>query len=277
MGRKAALVETALGALDRVPAHGAMLRCTAPGGITVAPMANARFRFHGALEQFLPRERRGRAFAHACARAATLKNAIESLGVPHTEVALALVNGERATLSRIVREGDAVKVYPWPARRAPHEPGRPEFVADAHLGGLARFLRMLGFDTVHHPHISDEEIRRLARRERRIVLTRDRELLKCREIARGGYVHARKPETQLREVVARFGLAACAQPFTLCLVCNVALKPVAKASVLDRLPPAVAASRDRFLHCARCDRVYWEGSHYARMRAALERLTDGAT
>ncbi|MEW5863884.1 MAG: Mut7-C RNAse domain-containing protein [Pseudomonadota bacterium] len=240
-------------------------------------MATARFRFHGELEHFLPRERRGVAFAYACARAATLKNAIEALGVPHTEVALVLVNGERATLSRIVREGDAVEVYPWPARPAPAEPGRPEFVADAHLGGLARFLRMLGFDTVHEPQISDATIRRLAWKERRIVLTRDRELLKCREIARGCYVHARKPEAQLREVVERFGLAACARPFTLCLACNVALKPVPKAAVLDRLPAAVAASREHFMHCARCDRVYWEGSHYARMRAALARIMDGET
>jgi uncharacterized protein with PIN domain/sulfur carrier protein ThiS len=237
-------------------------------------MATAQFRFRGELEDFLPRGRRGRSFAHPCARAATLKNAIEALGVPHTEVALILVNGERATLSRIVREGDAVEVYPWPAQPEPPVPGVPEFVADAHLGGLARFLRMLGFDTVHEPRIGDARIRELAWRERRIVLTRDRELLKCREIARGCYVHARRTEAQLREVVERYGLAARARPFTLCLVCNVTLEVAEKAQVLERLPPAVAASRERFMHCLRCDRVYWEGSHYARMQAALARLLE---
>ena len=237
-------------------------------------MATARFRFHGELREFLPRQRRGMAFAYACAQVATLKNAIEALGVPHTEVALVLVNGERATLSRIVRESDAVEVYPWPARIEPLPPGMPEFVADAHLGGLARFLRMLGFDTMHEPGIADGEIRELAWKERRIVLTRDRELLKCREIARGCYVHARRTEAQLREVAERFGLTARARPFTLCLVCNLALDAVNKAAVLPRLPPAVAASRERFMHCARCDRVYWEGSHYARMQAALARMLE---
>ncbi len=235
-------------------------------------MATARFRFHGVLENFLARSRRRRAFEYACARAATLKNAIEALGVPHTEVARVSVNGARATLARIVREGDRVEVHPWSARVRPVATGPLAFVADAHLGGLARFLRMLGFDTVHAPHISDETIRQLAWRERRIVLTRDRELLKCREIARGCYVHARRTEEQLAEVVARYGLARRARPFTLCLLCNVALAPVPKAAVLARLPPAVAAGRERFLHCARCDRVYWEGSHYARMREALGRV-----
>jgi uncharacterized protein with PIN domain len=238
-------------------------------------MATARFRFHGVLENFLARSRRGRAFDHACARAATLKNAIEALGVPHTEVGTITVNGARATLARIVRDGDRVEVHPWTAAGAQESDERPAFVADAHLGGLARFLRMLGFDTVHAPPISDEAIRRFAWRERRIVLTRDRELLKCREIARGCYVHARRTEEQLAEVVARYGLAGKARPFTLCLLCNVALVPVPKAAVLARLPPAVAASRERFAHCARCDRVYWEGSHYARMREALARLARG--
>lgn len=235
-------------------------------------MATASFRFHGELTEFLPRERRELAFAYACARAATLKNAIEALGVPHTEAALVLVNEERATLARIVREGDRVEVYPWPARNGPAALEMPAFVADAHLGGLARFLRMLGFDTLHGSRIADEEIRRLAWQERRIVLTRDRELLKCREIFRGCYVHARKTEAQLREVAARYDLAAGARPFTLCLVCNLSLNPIEKTTVASRLPPAVAASQERFMHCAGCDRVYWEGSHYARMRAALGRM-----
>lgn len=238
-------------------------------------MASARFRFHGELEHFLARERRGVAFTYGCARAATLKNAIEALGVPHTEAARVLVNGEPATLARIVREGDGVEVWPWSAQAQPPASEPLAFVADAHLGGLARFLRMLGFDTVHEPHLSDAAIRGLAWQERRIVLSRDLELLKCREIARGAYVYARKAEAQLREVVERFGLAAHARPFTLCLACNVALAPVPKAAVLARLPPAVAASRERFMHCARCDRLYWEGSHYERMRAALGQIVGG--
>jgi uncharacterized protein with PIN domain/sulfur carrier protein ThiS len=233
-------------------------------------MATAGFRFHGALAAFLARKRRDRVFEHACARAATLKNAIEALGVPHTEVGRVLVNGTPATLDRIVREGDSIEVWPSAGAVAP-DAERPIFVADAHLGGLARCLRMLGFDTLHEPCFADAAIRVLAWQERRIVLTRDRELLKCRDIARGCYVRALKAEAQLREVADRFDLAPRARPFTLCLVCNVELESVAQAAVAARLPPTVAAAHRRFMRCAGCDRVYWEGSHYARMRATLGR------
>lgn len=231
-------------------------------------MASAQFRFHRELSRFLPRAARGTPFRYACARAATLKNAIEALGVPHTEAAEVQVNGERATLDRIVREGDLIEVFPWTARDAP-EPPPAGFLADAHLGGLARFLRMLGFDTLHHNALADEALRRLAHEEGRVVLTRDRELLKCRDIARGCFVHAIKAEAQLREVAGRYGLARHASPFTLCLRCNLPLEVVERARVAERLPERVAELHERFTRCPGCDRVYWPGSHYERMRAAL--------
>ncbi len=232
-------------------------------------MATARFRFHGELATFLPRARRDQAFDYVCARAASLKNAIEALGVPHTEARRVTVNGEPATLQRTVREGDVVEVFPWE-----EEMGSDPifFLADAHLGALARFLRMLGFDTLHDQALADAEIRRIAWDEGRIVLTRDRELLKCREIARGCYVHAIKPEAQLREVTARYALAGRARPFTLCLHCNLPLGRVDKAAVAHRVPEKVLLLHEAFTHCAGCDRVYWPGSHYERMRAALNIL-----
>jgi uncharacterized protein with PIN domain len=228
-------------------------------------LSRARFLFHPELSDFLARAHRGREFEHDCARAATLKNAIEALGVPHTEVGALTVNGAPATLQRIVREGDAVQVLPW---RSGSDPDL-RFLADAHLGGLARFLRMLGFDTLHQNGFADEVIRRLCQEERRTLLTRDRELLKCKDIVRGCFVHALKPEAQLREVAARFGLAAHARPFTLCLLCNAALEPVEKAAVAGLLPPAVLASQEAFSRCPACGRVFWPGSHYARMQEAL--------
>lgn len=216
------------------------------------------------MASFLPLERRDAAFAYTCARAATLKNAIEALGVPHTEAARLLVNGEPATLDRIVREGDAIEVFPWAVQGA-----TLRFVADAHLGGLARFLRMLGYDTVHENAMPDALIRRLAYEEKRIVLTRDRELLKCGEIAFGCYVHELKAEAQLREVAARFDLAAYARPFTLCLRCNLPLAPADAAQVRAYALPAVVERYRVFLRCAGCARVFWEGTHFARMRAVL--------
>ena len=201
-----------------------------------------------------------------------MKNAIEALGVPHTEIGRIEVNAGSATPDRIVREGDRIEVFPWPEVGAAPADMPLHFVADAHLGALARFLRMLGFDTVHDNRIADAEIRRLAYHDRRIVLTRDRELLKCREIFVGRYVRALDPALQLKEVVARFGLADHANPFTLCLRCNFALAAVEKVDVLARLPETVARTHERFHQCAGCGRIYWEGSHYARMGAALERV-----
>lgn len=234
--------------------------------------ATARFHFHGELANFLPRAQRGMAFDAPYARAATLKNAIEALGVPHTEIARITVNASEATLDRIVREHDGVEVFPWPQGAASQAVVALDFVADAHLGALARFLRMLGFDTIHENAITDTVIRRLAHEQRRIVLTRDRDLLKCREIFFGCYVHAVKPELQLREIVARFGLAGHTKPFTLCLRCNLALAAVDKAQVLERLPETVARCHQRFYRCAGCARIYWPGSHYERMNAALGRM-----
>ena len=229
-------------------------------------MATARFHFHGDLPAFLRAELRGAPVDFACERAATLKNAIEALGVPHTEVGCIRVNGAPATLQRIVREGDLIEVFGSETEEMGSD---PIFLADAHLGGLARFLRMLGFDTLHENAFSDEEIRRVAQDERRIVLTRDRELLKCREIVRGCYVRALKPEAQLREVAARYGLAANARPFTLCLNCNVPLEAVEKSAVAHRVPEQVLLLQDAFTRCARCDRVFWPGSHYRRMIEVL--------
>lgn len=232
-------------------------------------MAIATFRFHGELADFLARERRRIEFDHACARAATVKHAVESLGVPHTEVGRLLVNGGPATLSRIVREGDAIEVFP-PATECAAGDEAPHFVADAHLGGLARFLRMLGFDTLYANTITDREILELAARERRIVLTRDRELLKCREVMRGCFVHAKKPEAQLREVAGRYGLERHMRPFTLCLHCNLPLEAIERNAVRERVPGRIAERYAQFAHCRGCERIYWEGSHWARMREMLD-------
>ena len=237
-------------------------------------MASARFRFHDELADFLPRERRGIEFSYACARAATLKNAIEALGVPHTEAGRITVNGAPATLQRLVCEGDAIEVYPWETEEMGSD---PDFLADAHLGGLARFLRMLGFDTLHDHAYRDADIVRLAIEERRIVLSRDCELLKCRDIACGCYVHALKAEAQLREVARRFALAAKARPFTLCLRCNVPLEPTEKRRIVHLLPQTVAATQESFFHCRGCERIYWPGSHYERMRVALGRMLPGSS
>ena len=236
-------------------------------------MTTATFRIHGELGNFLPRAERGTDIEHAYARAATLKQAIESLGVPHTEIGRITVNDLPATLSRIVGENDRVEVFA-------HEPGAAPyyeplaFVADAHLGGLARMLRMLGFDTVYDNAIADPDIVALAGRERRVVLTRDRELLKCRDVLRGSYVHALKPEAQLREVAGRYPLATLMRPFALCLHCNLPLYPAPEQAIVANVPERIQQQYAQFSHCRACDRVYWEGSHWQRMRSVLADALD---
>ena len=243
-------------------------------------MVTATFRFYEELNDFLAPVRRRREFTLPCARAATTKHMIEALGVPHTEVELILVNGESAGFERLLQEGDRVAVYPkfealdvTPLLRVRERPLRESrFVADAHLGGLARLLRMTGFDTLYDNYFDDAEIVAVARREARIVLTRDRELLKRREVTHGCYVHALKPAQQLREVFERLDLARSARPFTLCMNCNAALCAVDKALVLDQLPPSVRERHVRFSTCDNCRRVFWEGSHWQRMRELVEEL-----
>jgi uncharacterized protein with PIN domain len=186
-------------------------------------------------------------------------------------------NGEPATFSRLLKEGDRVAVYPAFARLdlpplAPLDappPGRPRFIADSHLGGLARMLRMAGFDTAFRNEYDDREIAECAERELRIVLTRDLELLKLRMIRHGAYVHALKAEAQFAEVVRRFDLLPHFAPFSRCLLCNVPLHDVDKEAVIDQLPPSVRAHQQRFRRCPSCQRIYWPGSHWERMQAML--------
>lgn len=231
-------------------------------------MVTATFRFDSALDPFLPRERRGHAFAVPCARAATVKHMVEALGVPHTEVGLVAIDGRPVPLDELLEDGASVHVGGVaPLVLAASE---ARFVADAHLGGLARFLRMAGFDTLYDNAIDDAAVEASAQDDGRIALTRDRELLKRRGVLRGAYVRAIKPELQLRELVTRFGLAAVMRPFTLCLACNVPLRAVPKAEVASRLPPSVRATHEHFLACAVCDGVFWQGSHWRRMRVLLD-------
>jgi predicted O-methyltransferase YrrM/uncharacterized protein with PIN domain len=244
------------------------------------PVETATFRFYEELNDFLAPERRRHEFSHVLAQRATVKHMIEAFGVPHTEVELVLVNGESVGFERVLRDGDRVAVYPvfeafdvTPLVRVRPAPLRePRFIADAHLGGLARVLRMAGFDTLYADALPDDEIARLAQAQHRIVLTRDRDLLKRRDITHGCYVHAQDNAGQAHEVFERLDLRGAARPFTRCLSCNAPLRAVDKAQVESRLPPRVRAQHERFALCEGCGRLYWEGLHWKRMRATVDAL-----
>lgn len=243
-------------------------------------MSAATFRFYEELNDFLAPARRRVEFAAPFAEQATVKQAIEALGVPHTEVELVLVDGRSVDFGHRLADGERVAVYPkfesfdvTPLLRVRPAPLRePRFAADAHLGGLARLLRLAGFDTVFANDFADAALARLGAEEGRIVLSRDRDLLKRRVITHGCYVRALKPAAQLREVVDRLDLGRALRPFTRCMVCNGPLRPAAAAEIEDRLPPAVAARHERFTRCADCGRVYWPGSHWQRMQVVIDGL-----
>jgi len=240
--------------------------------------ARATFRFYAELNDFVAPARRSGPFECDVPPAASAKHMIEALGVPHTEVELVLVNGETVGFEHPLRDGDRVSVYPQfeafdvsPLLRVrEHALRETRFVADAHLGGLARLLRLLGFDTLFDNAFVDDAIERLSAAEHRIVLTRDRDLLKRRAITHGCYVRAMRNGEQLREVMDRLDLAGSARPFRLCLECNTPLRRVEKADVADRLPPRVNARFERFTACDGCGRVYWEGTHWMRMQSIVD-------
>lgn len=243
-------------------------------------MPVARFRFYAELNDFLAPERRARAFEHPFLDRASVKDMVESFGVPHTEVDLVLANGEPVDFCYVVRGGDLISVYPMfealdigPVTRVRPQPLRdPRFILDTHLGRLAAYLRMMGFDTLYRNDYGDEELARISRDERRILLTRDRGLLKRGAVTHGSYVRETAVRGQLVEVLRRFDLLRAARPFRLCMRCNTALEPVSPDQVLERLPPRAAKLYHEFLLCPGCQRVYWKGGHYERMQRFIESI-----
>lgn len=242
---------------------------------TATAVATATFRFYGELNDFLVPRRRGVAFERRFDDRPAVKDVIEALGVPHSEVDLVVVNGRPVPLAHRIADGDRVSVYPAfrsieldPADRVgrPIPPGeRPRFVLDGHLGRLAAYLRMLGFDTWYRNDAGDDELAAVARAEGRILLTRDRALLRRGTVDRGRFVRSDQPREQLREIVERFELGPLAAPFTRCLRCNGRLVPVSREEVLDRLEPLTRRYYDLFARCPDCEAIYWHGSHRTRM------------
>lgn len=236
-------------------------------------MSTAHFRFYAELNDFLSPERRQVAFAHTFDARASVKDMIESLGVPHTEIELILVNSMAVDFTYIVQDGDQVSVYPvfetfdaTPIVRLRPAPLRePRFVLDAHLGKLAGYLRLLGFDTLYRNDYDDETLARISSAEPRILLTRDRGLLKRSLVTHGYYVRQVDPQRQIVEVLHRFDLQGQIAPFHRCIRCNGLLRDVSKEMIGDRLPHHTCEYYDEFHMCDQCGKVYWKGSHYQRL------------
>ncbi|MGV0836537.1 Mut7-C RNAse domain-containing protein [Mycolicibacterium thermoresistibile] len=210
----------------------------------------------------------------------TVKDILEAMGIPHTEVDLIVVNGIPRDFGHRPSTGDRIAAYPVfealdigsIARLRPTPLRAPRFVIDVNLGRLARLLRLLGFDVWWSSSADDAELAEISLGQQRILLTRDRDLLKRRAVTHGLFVRSDQPEQQVIEVVTRLDLRRRLAPFTRCLRCNGRLVAVGKDEVLDRLEPLTRRYYDDFSRCADCGQIYWPGSHHRRMVALVDRL-----
>ncbi|MGH2461997.1 MAG: Mut7-C RNAse domain-containing protein [Candidatus Limnocylindria bacterium] len=226
-------------------------------------------RFYAELKDFLGADNRSGTVVHTFRVPGSVKDVIESHGVPHTELELILVGGESVDFSYQVQDGDRISVYPVfesfdvasVVRVRPEPMRQVRFVLDGHLGTLARYLRLLGFDTAYAPNPPDRELIRVATTEGRILLTRDVALLKHRSITHGHFVPSDDPRRQVLDVIARFQLGARLQPYSRCVACNGVLEPVVKEAIAHRLPPLTRQYIDRFWTCPDCGKDYWRGAH----------------
>ncbi len=236
-------------------------------------------RFYGRLNSFLPYEKR-RTFYCLVKGHPAVKDTIEASGVPHPEVDAIFVNGRSVDFSYHLQDRDRIRVYPdvpnIPLKKIKRLktpiPGKPQFLLDAHLGKLARLLRLVGFDTLYQHDYSDEQIMRIALKERRIILSRDVGLLKNKIIPYGSFVYSTEPRTQIREILKRFRLAHEIQPFHLCLECNGRIKKVSKEKILSQLPPRTQKYYRNFYQCLWCQKIYWQGSHYHNLRRVIAKV-----
>lgn len=219
------------------------------------------------LALFVPHGRRAGATAVVTDGASTLGHVVESLGVPLTEAGALLVDGRQVATSHVPAAGEHVEVRP--VTRPQAVPGAPlRFLLDVHLGTLARRLRLLGVDTAYEStDIGDPALAARSAAERRVMLSRDRGLLRRRELWAGAFVYSTKPDEQLRDVLDRF--APELRPWTRCTACNGVLEEATKEEVADRLEGGTQRTYDVFAQCRDCGRAYWRGAHHEQLDAIV--------
>jgi uncharacterized protein with PIN domain len=236
-----------------------------------------RIRCYAELNDFLSLERRQKEFFLSLKMPVSVGEVIELLGIPLSEVDLVMVNSEPVERSKRLFEHDAVSIYPafetldisslQTVQKKPLRESR--FIVDAHLGKLARYLRMLGFDTLYRNDFGDQEIIEIAQQQKRIILSRDKLLLKSTRVDHGYYVRAIHKHDQLTEVVEKFDLYSQFKSFTRCMTCNSSLRSRQKESIRELIDPDIYNNFSDFFVCPECRKVYWKGSHFARMEGLI--------
>lgn len=243
-------------------------------------MPQTVFRFHAELRDFLSPHMRGGEIIQQVAGRASIKDAIEALGVPHTEVEAIFVSDRAVDFTYIVADGDDINILPASVAAAhastvrlrPPVPRPLRFVLDVHLGRLAAYLRLLGFDTLYRNDYTDDQLARIAAEEGRVLLTRDRGLLKRGIVTHGYWLRITRPRDQPVEVLRRFHVRDIEAALTRCMECNALLKRIDKQEIESRLPARTCEHHDEFHLCTGCERIYWRGTHYARLCEFVDAL-----
>lgn len=245
-------------------------------------MPQATFRFYGSLNDFLTPARRQLTFFHYVKDRASIKDAIEALGVPHPEIDLILVNGNSVSFTYLLQEGDRISVYPCFDADKPDVVSyvRPQplevqrFVLDVHLGKLASYLRLLGFDTLYQNNYDDDTLAQISSQQQRTLLTQDIGLLKRSIVLYGYSVRSSNPKQQVQEVLERFSLHGAVAPLKRCPRCNGLLESVDKHTIDHRLPHFTRLSYHEFFECRDCSQLYWKGAHYQRIQQLIKQFVN---
>ncbi|MCL4869855.1 MAG: twitching motility protein PilT [Anaerolineae bacterium] len=243
----------------------------------------AILRFYANLNDFLPPDKRQQPLVMSLNEPVAVKHLIEAAGVPHPEVELIVQNGRSVEFASLVEDGDRVAVYPLFSlldldempRLRPRLPDPITFVLDGHLGQLAAYLRMLGFDCLYRNNYDDPELAQISHDENRVLLTRDRRLLMRKQVIHGYCLRDTDPRQQLLELLARFALRPHIRPWQRCIRCNGDLAAIAKEAIIDRLEPKTQLYYDEFQICQSCQQIYWQGSHFRRMQPFIEEIVNG--
>jgi uncharacterized protein len=237
-----------------------------------------RLRFHGDLNVFLRSKSGDAVIERRLAEKTSIKDVIESCGVPHSEVDVILVDEQTVGFDHTVANDAKVGVFPVDnpgtdrTEKRLQSVGVNRFVADGHLGALTRNLRLLGFDVAYEQNADDRQLLEVMTRENRALLTRDRRLLMHGIVQHGYCPRSQNADEQTIEVIRRFNLSELIVPFTRCLRCNAPLEAAAKADVIDELEPLTKIYYDQFRRCPGCKQIYWSGSHFPKLQKRVEEI-----
>ena len=243
-------------------------------------MPEVIFRFYEELNDFLSPRRRKRDFQVGFKGRESIKDMIEALGVPHTEVDLILVNGKSVDFGYIIQHGDRISVYPTfesldikDVTRLREVPLRQtRFIADINIRDIVKYMRALGLDVCYDASLSPREIIRISKRENRTILTKSRKLLKFRNVTHGIFIRPGTTVEQIRGIIDYLPLRALIEPFSRCLQCNIPLVGVSKDRILDRIPAKTREFYDEYSYCTACDRIYWKGTHYMNIKKVVDEI-----